>query len=235
MLPDYTRAELRRGMHPRRRGGVLARLGRELKNRAGLGSLEQSVERIEQLPSACLFPRYDTDHGHAEALLQQRQVERDAAPPRLIEQIHAYQHPMRQREDLQHKRKTALQTRGVADHDDGLCLARGEKVPGQRFFGRAGVQRIGAGQVDQRIAPRRALADAGGPRDGLAGPVAGVLPKPCKAVEERAFADVRAARERHDGAGRESAMRLHGAPPSRETRICPPSASRRASTAPQTA
>ena len=96
--------------------------------------VKEPVERLEQDGTAAPLPRHEADHRHAEPFLQQRQIRCDAAPRRFVEQIHAYQDAPVKREDLQNEVEVPLQARGVADHDDRVCLSGAEIVPGQGLF-----------------------------------------------------------------------------------------------------
>ena len=116
---------------------------------------------------------------------------------RLVQQIYTHHQPGGDLPDLQDEIQVSAQAGGVC-HGQGHIRRTGEKViPGHLLLGRAGSERISAGQVHQVYGavpgPEAAL------RQGhrFARPVSRVLVQPRQGVENRGFAHIGIARQGH--------------------------------------
>ena len=153
------------------------------------------VGGVEQLVDAHPVPRRAGDHRHPQFLLQPGRVDGDAVPAGLVHQVQEHHHPVGDAQYLQHEVQVALETGGV-DHHHGDVGAPEEQEVARHLLVRAPrLQRVGARQVDELDARAAVGEGALGPHDGLARPVAGVLPQAGEGVEDGALADVGVAGE----------------------------------------
>ncbi len=169
------------------------RMARERQVVAAHGELE--------LDEALAVDGLAGDHGDAEFLFHAGGAHHEAGTLGDVHHVKNEDHGAAEIKDLVNEVEVALEVGGVGDAHDavghrGVGAAAEEHVAENGLVGRAGGERVGTGQVDDR--ERLAVLRVGGADlllDGNAGIVADLLFKTGKGVEECALATVRIADE----------------------------------------
>ena len=157
-----------------------------------------SVGGVQERVDACRRAGGAGHDRHAQLPLEPRRVDRDAMASGFVHQVDVDDHAIRDVENLQHEVQVAFEARGVDDHHGHVRPAEQDELASHLLVGAARLQRVGARQVDELHARAAMRERSLGADDGLAGPVAGVLPQAGEGVENRALAHVRVAGEGHE-------------------------------------
>ena len=105
---------------------------------------------LEQLLDAHARLERRGHHRHAEERGERLQVDRVAAPLKLVVHIEGADHADVHVDELRRQIEVALQVRGVDDVDDHIGHLLSQVLAHVEFLGRVAGQRIRAGQVGQR-------------------------------------------------------------------------------------
>ena len=154
----------------------------------------QSGLHVLQAP---FVPGDNADDRDTQPRCQQLQTQTDPLFRRLIQEIHADQHPGRDLQDLKHQIQAPLQGGAVAHRDHRIRLLLAQKAPGHLLLRRVGQEGIGPRQVYQGVGISPDGGASLGQSYGFSGPVAGVLPESCQRIEQRGFSHVGIPRQSH--------------------------------------
>ena len=119
----------------------------------------------------------------------------DAVPAGLVHQVQEHHRPVGDAQYLQDEMEIAFEAGGVDHRHGDVGPPEEQEVARHLFVGAARLQRVGARQVHELDAGASVGERALGSHDGLARPVAGVLPQAGQRVENGALADVGVAGE----------------------------------------
>ena len=172
-------------------GGLL----REAERRGARAARGDAVRGVEQSVDADPRAGRAGHHRDAELPLEPCRVDRNPVAPGLVHQVDVDHHPVGDVEDLQHEVQVALEPRRVDHRHRHVGPSEQDELAGHLFVRAAGLQGVGARQVDDLHARAAVREGPFGPHDGLAGPVAGVLPESGQGVEDGTLADVGVAGE----------------------------------------
>lgn len=130
------------------------------------------------------------DYGDAEQLGQFVEIDVNSPFFGFIAKIDTEDQIVGQILNLKNQIQIPLQTGGVADGDDRICIAVADKVPGHLFLSGVRQKGVGAWQVNKDIAAVMEDTAALGTGDRFAGPVACVLAQTGQIIKDCAFSDI---------------------------------------------
>ena len=108
----------------------------------------------------------------------------------LIHQVEAHDDAISNLENLEDQIQIALQTCGIDDDHGDIRLPKQDEVTGDLFVRTACLQGVGTRQIDDLDLAAVVLEHPFSASDGLAWPVAGVLPQPGQRIEDGTLAGV---------------------------------------------
>ena len=164
------------------------------------------IEQGAQCFDAFALDGHCSDDRHPERRRQGGRVQHQAAPGRQVSHVQHDDAGQAQALDRQHQAQIAAQI-GCVEHADDQVRAlfaagtTGQYIAGDSLIGRAGMQAVGAWQIEQ--AQRLACSAEQTPFlafDGHAGVVGDLLVAAGQAIEKGGLAAVRVAHQRHQGA-----------------------------------